>query len=109
LERQGAGPPGNVGLDSLVAWRPALLGTSSQDRAFRVANARPLGINVDDITRRGISIGSALLVLELLPKGKALFSFLESLRTDQQWIKVKALLLYATLKCSNHLRIYTRQ
>jgi hypothetical protein len=49
LERQGAGLPGDVVLASLVAWRSALLDSSCQALAFRVANARLLGIKVDDI------------------------------------------------------------
>jgi hypothetical protein len=35
--------------------------------------------------------------------------FLESLRMDQQWLNVKALLSYAALKFSRALRIYTWQ
>jgi hypothetical protein len=58
-----------------VAWRPALPGTTCQTCTFRVANARPLGINIDDIACQGIVVASALLVLELLPKGKAIFPF----------------------------------
>jgi hypothetical protein len=56
LERQGADMPGDVGLSSLVAWRPALSQTTWQARA-----GWPLGINIDDIARRGIVIASALL------------------------------------------------
>jgi hypothetical protein len=49
LERQGAGLPGDVGLGSLMSWRPALSASSCQAFALRVAYARLLGINIDDI------------------------------------------------------------
>jgi hypothetical protein len=76
-----------------VAWRPALpTSSSSQAYFFRVAKARPLAIKVDDIVRRGIAAAFALLLLELLPKGKAIFLFLEFFMIVQQWLNVKALL-----------------
>jgi hypothetical protein len=71
LERQGVSLLGDVGLGILVAWRPALLASSCQALAFRVAKARPLAMKVDYIAHRGIVIAFALLLLlELLQRAK---------------------------------------
>jgi hypothetical protein len=105
LERQGAGLPGDVSAFVALCWRPTLPDTTWQARAVG-----PLGINVDDITCQGIVVASALLVVELLPKGKAIFLFFRVLEDVPTMAQCEGLVLsYAVLKCSKDLRIYTLQ
>jgi hypothetical protein len=75
-----------------------LPGTSCQTRAFRVADARLLGFNVDDIARRGIAVGSAFLVLELLSKGITIFPFFGVLKDKATMAQSEGLVVVCRLE-----------
>jgi hypothetical protein len=82
-----------------MAQRPALPDTTWQARAVK-----PLGINVDDIARRGIAVASALLVVDLLPKGKkSIFSFFGVLEDIPTMAQCEGLVVIRRLKVLQRL------